>query len=30
LQFKFNNAIEDTNSTPIPALEALIDAYSGK
>lgn len=30
LQFKFNNAIEDTNSTPIPALEALIEAYSGK
>nr|WP_314498740.1 pectate lyase [uncultured Prevotella sp.] len=30
LQFKFNNAVEDTNSTPIPALEALIDAYSGK
>ena len=30
LQFKFNNAIEDTNSTPIPALEALIDAYSGR
>lgn len=30
LQFKFNNTVEDTNSTPIPALEALIDAYSGK
>ncbi len=30
LQFKFNNAVEDTNAAPIPALEALIDAYSGK
>ena len=28
LRFKFNNAVEDSNSAPIPALEALIDAYA--
>lgn len=30
LQFKFDNTVEDTNHTPIPALEALIDAYADK
>ena len=30
LQFKFNNAVEDNNSAPIPALEALIDSYANK
>ncbi len=30
LQFKFDNAVEDTNSAPIPALETLIDSYTGK
>ena len=30
LKFKFDNAVEDNNSAPIPALEALIDNYTGK
>ena len=30
LQFKFNNAIEDTNYAPIPALESLLDNYTGE
>lgn len=30
LKFKFDNAVEDNNSAPIPALEALIDNYIGK
>lgn len=30
LKFKFDNAVEDNNSAPIPALEALIDNYTEK
>lgn len=30
LQFKFNNAIEDSNYAPIPALESLLDNYTGE
>lgn len=30
LQFKFDNAVEDTNDAPIPALETLIDSYTGE
>ena len=30
LKFKFDNAVEDNNSAPIPALEELIDNYTGK
>ena len=30
LKFKFDNAVEDNNSAPIPALEALIDNYTSK
>lgn len=30
LKFKFDNTVEDNNSAPIPALEALIDNYTGK